>query len=470
MRPLLGLSMIVRNEAKSIRKVLELVKPFIDGYCIVDTGSTDSTQDIVREVMVGVPGVLHEEPFIGCDALGLPDIIDFAATRNRALDLANSLQTEFLLVLSGDEYLRNGAKLREHLEAHRGPSNLGVTVAPASAADIAENAGNGESAASETSNGEKTEDAVQKSDPVPRRVDCHFLRVVIDGVVAPRPLVFRTGSAWRYEDEVHEFPANRAEENAPVALVDSATFVEHIVSDPEARLQNIWEKHILILKAKLENDPGDERALIYLAQSYESLFMFFDAREIVTYAMTAMSLRLRRLAMKNVNPVERNFITMHYLDDARLACVYSKSELFARVTQLCEADPRSPEAALMRAEVARDVPMTAQIVYELADHAAEVASRAGVIDSSVPVDMGCAWKAHHLAAVAAGQLQMFAMKAPEKFDGGAAQKYASLMRDHISKGMQTAGILGLNAWEIFKNLVNKPKKVEAASESAPVAS
>ena len=45
----LTLSMIVKDEAATIARTLRSVKPFIDRWIILDTGSTDSTSDVVRE-------------------------------------------------------------------------------------------------------------------------------------------------------------------------------------------------------------------------------------------------------------------------------------------------------------------------------------------------------------------------------------------------------------------------------------
>ena len=43
--------MIVKNEAHVIKRCLGSVKPWIDHWTIVDTGSNDGTQSLVREVL-----------------------------------------------------------------------------------------------------------------------------------------------------------------------------------------------------------------------------------------------------------------------------------------------------------------------------------------------------------------------------------------------------------------------------------
>lgn len=53
-----GLAMIVKDEAQNIARCLESARPHIDHWTIVDTGSTDGTQQIVRDTLKGVPGKL----------------------------------------------------------------------------------------------------------------------------------------------------------------------------------------------------------------------------------------------------------------------------------------------------------------------------------------------------------------------------------------------------------------------------
>jgi hypothetical protein len=212
--------------------------------------------------------------------------------------------------------------------------------------------------------------------------------------------------------------------------------IEHIVSDPEARYNNIWEQHIPLLQKALEKNPNDERALIFLAQSYESLMPGFDEEERKDYAAEAMRLRQRRLALPSGTKVERNYVMMHMLDDARMTGLFRDSELFAWADTLCAADPHRPETALLRAELSATV-VPLQKVYEYAAHAAKVAAAAKNIDNSTPVDSAIEWKAHRFAAVAAKQL---AKKYPDD--------YGPLVREHVQAGLRSGG-----AWAFFKPLM-----------------
>jgi glycosyltransferase involved in cell wall biosynthesis len=60
--PLLGLVMVVKNEAEQIERCLESVRPYIDYWTICDTGSTDDTEARVRASLKEIPGVFrHHE-------------------------------------------------------------------------------------------------------------------------------------------------------------------------------------------------------------------------------------------------------------------------------------------------------------------------------------------------------------------------------------------------------------------------
>lgn len=87
------LNMIVKNETKVIKRCLDSVRPMIDYWIIVDTGSDDGTQDMIREHMKDIPGELYESPWV-----------NFGHNRNEALQLAKG-KADYLLFIDADERL-----------------------------------------------------------------------------------------------------------------------------------------------------------------------------------------------------------------------------------------------------------------------------------------------------------------------------------------------------------------------------
>lgn len=97
-RPSICLCMIVKNEAAVIRRCLESVRDLLSYWVISDTGSTDGTQDLIREALDGVPGELHEEEWVNFG-------------HNRTLNLRHAQgKADYLLLLDADMIVqRDGA-------------------------------------------------------------------------------------------------------------------------------------------------------------------------------------------------------------------------------------------------------------------------------------------------------------------------------------------------------------------------
>lgn len=87
------LSMIVKDEAPVICRCLDSVRPIIDHWVIVDTGSSDGTQDIIRAHLRDIPGSLYERSWR-----------DFATNRSEALALARP-NGDYTLIIDADDEL-----------------------------------------------------------------------------------------------------------------------------------------------------------------------------------------------------------------------------------------------------------------------------------------------------------------------------------------------------------------------------
>lgn len=99
--PIICLNCIFKNESAVVLRLLQSVYKFINCYCIVDTGSTDNTIEIIRNFFQEhkIPGKIVCEPFV-----------DFGTTRTFALNQCTSenwnvsdiVPPDFILLLDAD--------------------------------------------------------------------------------------------------------------------------------------------------------------------------------------------------------------------------------------------------------------------------------------------------------------------------------------------------------------------------------
>jgi glycosyltransferase involved in cell wall biosynthesis len=94
-RAAICLNMIVKDEADVVAETLDSVAPYISSWVIVDTGSTDGTQDLIRKYMdrLGIPGKLHERSWR-----------NFGHNRTEALKLAQGYG-DYIWVIDADDIL-----------------------------------------------------------------------------------------------------------------------------------------------------------------------------------------------------------------------------------------------------------------------------------------------------------------------------------------------------------------------------
>lgn len=96
--PRVCLNMMVKNEAARIERCLASVAPHISTYAILDTGSEDGTDMMVRDIL-GARGL--------DGSVGHGEFTTYGDTRNRALELAHNLSLnghawDYLLLCDAD--------------------------------------------------------------------------------------------------------------------------------------------------------------------------------------------------------------------------------------------------------------------------------------------------------------------------------------------------------------------------------
>lgn len=99
MKPTICLCMIVKNESAVIERCIASVRDIVDTWIISDTGSTDGTQDLIRKAFDGVPGELHEDPWV-----------NFGVNRTLNIERARG-KADYLLLMDADMTIRQEGPL-----------------------------------------------------------------------------------------------------------------------------------------------------------------------------------------------------------------------------------------------------------------------------------------------------------------------------------------------------------------------
>lgn len=211
MTPKIVLAMIMKNEERVLPITLQAVLPLIDAYAIVDTGSTDSSKEVARKILAGLPGEIVDAPWTG-----------FADARNRSLDLAAGMG-DWTFILDADDVV--------------------------------------------TMNATKTEIAAQLDS------DAHPVTIHHANYVFTRPLLLRSSCPARFRGVVHEF-LDTSDVKTYGAVIAGAEIIYNGAgtSDRNVDLARKYARDIELLEnaiAECDEPALVSRYIFYLAQSYK---------------------------------------------------------------------------------------------------------------------------------------------------------------------------------------------------------
>ncbi len=297
------LNMIVKNEAEVIRRCFDSVRPFIDRWAIVDTGSTDGTQDIITEYFRDVPGRLFEREWK-----------DFGHNRSEAIRLAAG-QGDYLLFMDADDFLSapQGFKLPE------------------------------------------------------LKHGAYRLTIEDNGTVYARMAIVSQALPWRYVGVLHEYihcddPYTTASLEFPkivrnlggTGLTEAATIEK-------------YKSHAAVFEKALAQEPGNSRYVFYLAQSYRDSMQYglslqtYERRaamggweEEVWVSKFQMARLSERLGMEFDNVLKRYLEAYEYRP--------ARAEALVELARFCREKSRFQLAHLF-ADRAAKIAMPADILF-----------------------------------------------------------------------------------------------------------
>ncbi|PID49173.1 MAG: glycosyl transferase family 2 [Proteobacteria bacterium] len=255
------LNLIVKNERHVIQRCLDSVKHHIDYWVISDTGSTDGTQDFIRDYFAqhGIPGELVEHEWK-----------NFGHNRTLALQAARG-KADYILFMDADDHLS--------WDGEAGFKDL--------------------------------------------QADAYYLLIRDNNVKYANLKLVRGDLPWKWEGVLHEYVT--IDDYRPQLETYTATnCLIHSTregarnNDPEK-----YKKDAAILEQGLVDEPDNARYRFYLARSYQDAGKFEQAiehyekriamggwYEEVYYAMFSIGVckeRLRHNGLSIVNAYVRSF-------------------------------------------------------------------------------------------------------------------------------------------------------------------
>jgi glycosyltransferase involved in cell wall biosynthesis len=212
LNPKIGLCMIVKNESHIIRDALMSTLPLIDTFCILDTGSTDDTVQIIRDFYKkhNIDGIVIEGDWKG-----------FGKSRSEVLKLCDG-RMDYCLMIDADD----------------------VIILPTNGKELLKN-------------------IIETGSP-----NAIYVHLKYGELLYERLQIFRTRDNWKYVGVLHEYPTNDKPNNKIVRLPKD--FYMNVRTMGSRSIDtNKYQKDAETLLKGLEDEPTNVRYMFYLAQSYK---------------------------------------------------------------------------------------------------------------------------------------------------------------------------------------------------------
>ena len=198
--------MIVKNEENVIERCLSKTLPHVGCWSIVDTGSTDSTKEIIHRITSEYgskkPGTLHERPWL-----------NFGHNRTEALELAKAAnpKAKWLFMMDADDIFVGSFHTQ-----------------------------------------------------LDTSLDGYTIKMHQENIQYRNTLMFNAHSPWVYKFPVHEYPLLHNARTAPL----EGLFIESRREGARSRNPNKYTDDAIMLEAQFKTGELEDRAAFYTAQSW----------------------------------------------------------------------------------------------------------------------------------------------------------------------------------------------------------
>tara|TARA_Y100001963_G_C6774895_1_gene446848 strand:- start:1296 stop:2642 length:1347 start_codon:yes stop_codon:yes gene_type:complete len=216
---IITLCMIVKNESHIILECLESMLPYINRYDITDTGSTDGTQDIIKNFFDehGIPGEVYQS-----DWKGFGDSGGKIGSRTESLRNCDG-KADYAWVIDADDYVNGDFRYPEEMNA-----------------------------------------------------DGYSLRIGRDDFSWWRTQIFKTGVEWSYVGILHEYAECKTKQQPFMLKLEGnyqITARTMGARNVGITVEEKYSKDAILLEEALKEEPDNLRYQFYLAQSY------FDSKQ-----------------------------------------------------------------------------------------------------------------------------------------------------------------------------------------------